>query len=60
MFAQLTLDENVLIANFGNGSLLVEVQVVEGTIALSLDTPLLLGRRSHYVCLDLSSDDWEG
>jgi hypothetical protein len=50
MFAQLTLDENVLIANFGNGSLLVEVQVVEGTIALSLDTPLLLGRRSHYVC----------
>jgi hypothetical protein len=56
MFAKLTLDENVLIANLRNRSLLVEVQVVESTIALSLDTPLLLSRRSHYVCLSWSSD----
>jgi hypothetical protein len=50
MFARLTLDENVLVTDLRNRSLLVEVQVIESTIALALHTPLLLSRRCHYVC----------
>lgn len=48
---KLTLDENILVANLGNGSLLVELQVVEG--ASALNSPLLLGRRCHCVVIVL-------
>ena len=49
MFAILTLDENVLVTNLGNGSLLVELQVLEA--ASALHTPLLLGSGCHCVVI---------